>query len=148
MFSLLNRIRQGARRLACWLCNAQYHFNCMMFNHTQTTQRWQCIHCSQKPVADRLDNQMAHMLDRKSHDVRQNQLRILQWNANGIHAELPLLEDLLEFSNMDVVCIQETKLKPKDKTLVLRNFIGVRRDRPVTGEAKRKQIPYKFSRVG
>ena len=44
----------------------QNHFNCMMSNRTQivraqTTQRWQCTHCSQKPVED---NQMAPVLDK------------------------------------------------------------------------------------
>ena len=62
--SCTTRIRQEARRLECWSCKAKYHFNCMMSNctqivRTQTTQRWQCAHCSQKPVADSQDNQMA-----------------------------------------------------------------------------------------
>ena len=58
---------------------------------------------------------MAPVLDKKSRGVHQYQLRILQWNANGIHRELPLLEDL-ETTNVEVACIQETKLQPKDKT--------------------------------
>ena len=62
------RIRQGARRLVCWSCKAQYHFNCMMYNgtqvvRTQTKQRCQCTHCSQKPVANSQGNQMAPELD-------------------------------------------------------------------------------------
>ena len=78
--------------------------------------RWQCTHCSQKPVADSQGNQMAPVLDKKSPGVHQYQLCILQWNANDIHRELSLLKDLLEATNVDVVCIQETKLQPKDKT--------------------------------
>ena len=79
--------------------------------------------------------------------------RILQLNTNDIHRELPLLEDLLEASNVDVAYIQETKLQPKDKTPELRNFSAVRRDRSVQGEARgggglmiyiQKQIPYKI----
>ena len=50
-----NRNRQAARRLVCWSCKAQYRLNCMMSHRTQivrtqATQRWQCTHCSQKPV--------------------------------------------------------------------------------------------------
>ena len=55
---------------------------------------------------------MAPVLDKKNPGVHQHQLRIHQWNANGTHTELPLLEDVLEATNVDVICIQETKLRP------------------------------------
>ena len=111
------RIRQGAWRLVCWSYKAQYHISCMMSNHTQivrtqATQRWQSTHCSQKLAADSQDNQMAPVLYKKIPGEYQYQLRILQWDDNGIHRELPLLEDFLEATNVDVVCIQETKLQP------------------------------------
>ena len=110
MLSLHNLDQTGAQRLVCWSCNAQYHFNCMMSNRTQivrtqTTQRWQCTHCSQKLVGDSQDNQMAPVLDKKRPGVHQYQLRILQWNTNSNHLELPLLEHLPEATNGDVVCI-------------------------------------------
>ena len=76
---------------------------------------------------------MAPMLDKKSPGVHQYQLRILVWNTNGTHRELELLEDLFEATNVDAVCIQETKLQPKDKSPEFRNFIAVRHDRPVLG---------------
>ena len=146
-------IRQEAQRLICWLCKAQYHFNCMLYYHTQIVrtqmiQRWQCTHCSKKPVSDSEDNQEAKVLDKKRPSVHQPQLRIIQWNAKIIHRELPLLQDLLEANNVDVVCTQETKLQPKDRTPELRRFSAVRRDRPVQVEARwrhydlcSKQIP-------
>ena len=133
-------IGQGGRKLVCWSCNAQYHFNCMMLNRTQivqtqTTQIWQCTHCSQNPVADCQANQMAPLLDKKSPGVHQYQPRILKWNANCIHRELPLLEVLLEATNVDVICIQETKLQPKEMTLEQR-LNAVRGIRPVQREAR------------
>ena len=79
---------------------------------------------------------MAPVLCRKCPGVHQCQRRIPQWNANGIHRELPLLKDLFEATNVHVVCIQETKLQPLDKTHDLRNFSAVRRDRPVQVEAR------------
>ena len=96
---------------------------------------------------------MAPVLDMKSPGVHQYQLLILLCNANSIHKELPLLQDLHEATNADVACIQETKLQPKDKTPERRNFSAVRRDRPVQVEVRegglmiyiRKQIPYKIS---
>ena len=133
------RIRQTGRRLVCWSYMAQYHFNCMMSNRTKIvrTQRSQCTHCSQKPVADSQDNQMTQLFYKKTPGVHQYLLRILHWNANGIHRELQLLEDFLEATNEDVVCIQKTMLQPKDKTPEPRNFNEVRHVRPVQREARR-----------
>ena len=71
---------------------------------------------------------MTSALDKKSTAVHQYHLRILQWNTNGIHGELPHQESLIEATNMDVVCIQEIKLQTKDKTPQLSNFSDDRRD--------------------
>ena len=79
---------------------------------------------------------MAPVLDKKSPGVHQYQLHILQWNANSIHREQPHLKDLLEATNVDVVCIQDTKLQPKDKIPELRNISAVLRDRSVQREAR------------
>ena len=54
-----------------------------------------------------------------------------------------------------MVCIQETRLHPKDKTPELGNVSSVLRERTVQGEARvgghmiyiRKQIPYKISHL-
>ena len=141
MLSLHNPDPTVSRRLVCWKCKAKYHIYCTMSNRThivrtKATPWWQCTSCSQKPVADRQDNQMAQVLDKKSPVVHPYQLRILQCNANGIHRELPLLEYLLEATNVDVVCIQETNLPPKDNTPELRSFSAIWRDRPLKGEAR------------
>ena len=81
---------------------------------------------------------MAQVLEKKSPGLQQH--RILQLNANSIHGELPLLENLIEAADVDVVCIQEAKLQPKDKPPELRNFSTVRRDRPVHGEARGESL--------
>ena len=61
------RIRLRARRFAFLTCYAQYHIASMMSNMTQIVriqrkQRWQCDHCSQKPVADSEDNPKKSMV--------------------------------------------------------------------------------------
>ena len=96
---------------------------------------------------------MAPVLDKKNPGVDQYQVRILQWNDNGIHRELPPLEDYLEATNVDVVYIQETKLQPMDETPEIINLSAVRCDRPVQEEARvgglmihiLRQIPDKYS---
>ena len=77
------------RRLICWRCKAQYHYNCMQhpIERTQMIQRWQFTKCSQKPVADGDDKKQQSVLDKKSSCLHIPQLCILQWNANSIHAK-------------------------------------------------------------
>ena len=60
------------------------------------------------------------------------------------------MEELLKELHVDIACIQEIRLLPKDKTLDLGNYNTVRRDRPVQGEARggglltfvKKTLPY------
>ena len=54
------------------------------------------------------------MLDKKSPGVHQPQPRTLQWNANGIHRELPLLEDLIDFHGRCVHPRDEAAAKRQD----------------------------------
>ena len=111
-------------------------FNRTVIVRTQTTQIWQCTDCSQNPVADSQDKQMAPLFDEKSLDVHQYQLRIHQGNANGIHVEITFLEVLLDATNMDVVCTQETEQQPKYKSPEFRNIRAVQPDGPVQGVAR------------
>ena len=79
-----------------------------------------------------------------------HRIRILQWNANGILRELHLLENLLQEKDVDVACIQETKLIPPDEMPELQHYTALRKDRENPGEARgggllmliKRSIPY------
>ena len=60
-----------------------------------------------------------------------DKLVILQWNANGILREVAALETFLESLQVDISCIQETKLLPNEKTPEFPHCRAVRRDRPI-----------------
>ena len=135
------RIRQGARRLVCYKCKCQSHIQCMTTTRSQADvafqmQGWCCPKCIQQQNATGQPTNQPIRLDPKTTGAKQAQIRILQWNANGIHRELPLLEELLEKNNVDIACIQESRLLPKDRTPELHHFNAIRRDRPVQGEAR------------
>ena len=112
------RIRIGARRLRCLKCRGQFHIQCMTTTRSQVDvafrpQGWCCPSCTDQPKTT--DNrQTKPTLDPKSTGVQQANLHILQWNANGIHRELPLLEKLLEELHVDIDCIQESRLLPSN----------------------------------
>ena len=56
--------------------------------------------------------------------IHQYQLRILQWNSNGIHREIPLLKDLFETIQWTLcaskgrICSQKTRLLSSDTSVL------------------------------
>ena len=56
-------------------------------------------------------------------------VRLLQWNANGILGHCQELQQLLATYNFDVICIQESFLKP-DKDCCPMGYHSFRSDRP------------------
>ena len=59
-----------------------------------------------------------------------DKLQILQWNAQGLKSHLPFLTKYLEENELhpDVICIQETFLKP-GKSFKLKGYTPKRKDR-------------------
>ena len=70
---------------------------------------------------------MAPVLDKKSPGVCQYQLRILQWNTNGIHRELELQEDLLEATNGDMD--SKMTFNDEEEDVIIRQWVDFRRQR-------------------
>ena len=59
-------------------------------------------------------------------------IKILQLNINGLTSQIDELKELFDRPNMDidVITLQETKLKKTSKTPKIPNFTAVRKDRP------------------
>ena len=74
-------------------------------------------------------------LNKQCQGPKQDQLFILQWNSNGILREVAALEAVLPSLQVDIECIQETKLLPKDKTAEIPQYRTVRLDRQILREA-------------
>lgn len=53
---------------------------------------------------------------------------ILQWNINGFYRNLEELKLLIHKLSPPVICLQETRLLPKHKTAVLKNYTMYRSD--------------------
>ena len=63
------------------------------------------------------------------HNKIKKDLQILQININGLRTKIDELQVLVTKENIDIVTIQETKLKKTFKTPTLQNFTTVRTDR-------------------
>ena len=64
---------------------------------------------------------------------REYDLKILQWNCNGIQNKISELTDFIYQNNIKVVVLQETKLTKNSKTPEIPNFIPIRKDRGKDG---------------
>ena len=56
-------------------------------------------------------------------------LKILQWNADAILSCREELKEYVRRENVDILCIQETKLSEKDKTSQVQGYTVIRKDR-------------------
>ena len=75
-------------------------------------------------------------LDKQCQGPRQDQLVITQCNADSTLCEVSEIKTVLDTQQVDVACIQETKLLPKDKTREIPQFWAVHHDHPIEGEAR------------
>ena len=57
-----------------------------------------------------------------------NKLQIYQWNADGIRPKFIELRDRLINSNIDVLAVQESKLRKTDKTTFIEGYATTRKD--------------------
>ena len=64
---------------------------------------------------------------------RLSELKILQWNCDGLMTKKDELEELLHREGVQVALLQETKLSQRDDTPRLRGYSAIRKDRSGSG---------------
>ncbi len=60
----------------------------------------------------------------------EKEIRILQWNCNGVRKKQAVLKNLLERQKIDIAFIQETHLNPYHQFDLGPNYVIHRKDRP------------------
>ena len=94
---------------------------------------WHCENCStsaNNKGVDSGDRRQAAP-SRKTDVSRRGCLKLLQWNAKGIRTNMVELEDRIRKFNLDIIMIQETKLRALDKNPAIKGYSTVRKDRGV-----------------
>ena len=71
----------------------------------------------------------------KTHKA-QNQLKIVQWNCNGLHGKASELEHFMLKNKIDIACLQETKLTPSGKPITFAGFTAVSKPRTREGVSR------------
>ncbi len=123
----------------CNRCGRKYHVGCAQVTRAQLEQevnegRWKCEYCceEEKVYPVKQEESEGEVEQRgKLEDLENTKLRILQWNADGLWNKKVELEEYMREISADVVVIQETKLREKDKTPYFKGFSTIRKDREV-----------------
>ena len=116
----------------CNRCNKSYHQKCSTGPKAPSRDiNWTCDKCAKilqqsisaditQPPAP-TNNTPSHHLPNQSWD----KLTTIQWNADGIQPKMLELGDKLINSDIDIVAIQESKLRKKDKTPSMEGYATI-----------------------
>ena len=117
-------------------------------------QSWVCTSCKEALAmeAERPPDPAQRIMFPSEQSIGQTatEVHIMQWNANGILREVEELEQYITTRDIDVCCVQESKLLPKDTLPSMSNYNVVRKDRIITESGRggglltfiKKGIPY------
>ena len=90
-------------------------------NPGPSTQTWTCDMCSTEHSINK--NKTQQQINSKK------TITIIQININGLSTKIHELKNLTDNTKIDIITIQETKLKPTHRTPYLKDFTAIRADR-------------------
>ena len=131
-------LRNSGRRLECSMCNTLYHHTCAHRTATRdqvetllAANAWICPACTSQtsPANQQSVSSPKTAKDKQSAFIQRGCLRVLQWNANGLKTKTLELVDALKSLDIDICCIQETKLCAKDRMPRFAGYTAIRLDR-------------------
>ena len=131
-------VRFSTHPLACCGCKRLCHKSCSKLSRGEQDMfiqagSWRCPNCSVNANNAGTDNNTTRRrTPARKADVRSRDcLRLIQWNANGIKIRMLELADAVRRLNVDIVLIQETKLRALDNNPNIKGYSTVRKDRGI-----------------
>ena len=141
------------RRQTSYKCNSSpshwVHKHCTtLIRNTDYTPTWKCnIHNQQNntitdqhhQLTDNSNNMQQNQNINQPHSINNNKsqqqinskktITIIQININGLTTKINELKNLTDNTKIDIITIQETKLKPTHRTPYLKDYTAIRTDR-------------------
>ena len=114
------KVRRAERGLVCASCRCYFHdvtSTRLQADNLHRLMNGRCRFSNSRPDLASTHPGAEPRLYKQYQGPTQDQLVILQWNANGILREMVPLDTVLVLLQVDVACIQKAKLLPKDKNL-------------------------------
>ena len=140
-------------RQTSYKCNSSpshwVHKHCTtMIHNSDYTPTWKCnIHNQQNntitdqhhQLTDNSNNMQQNLNINQPHSINNNKtqqqinskktITIIQININGLTTKIHELKNLTDNTKIDIITIQETKLKPTHRTPYLKDYTAIRTDR-------------------
>ena len=143
---LCKKLVRSDQGVCCKNCRKRVHKVCSGVNSRVAMVRmlnnggWECKECKGGTKLAHSQNRegvrTSDMVHGEGASVSVDSIRILQWNCDYLLAKISELEMKLEEWEIDVACIQETKLRAEDEDLVVKGFNVVRKDRKREGMSR------------
>ena len=131
------RMRKCRIIIGCKECKACFHHKCIEREKNMEDSiregRWRCEGCEQgkkgeyneeeEDRGDRIEDS-----GEKLETINHRNLKVIHWNADGISNKKEELGERMKTWKADIILIQETKLRPKQRTPQFKGFTTVRKD--------------------
>ena len=131
------RMRKCRIIIGCKECKACFHHKCIEREKNMEDSiregRWRCEGCEQGKKGEyneEEDDKGDRIEDsgEKLEAINHRNLKVIHWNADGILNKKEELEERMKTWKADIILIQETKLRPKQRTPQFKGYATVRKD--------------------
>ena len=124
-------------QLRCSVCTKRFHQKCGTRPNASTRDsQWKCETCTilqQIRTSESTNCQLPGIINSSPSQplpiTFQNKLNIYHWNADGIRPKFRELRDRLINSDIDILAVQQSKLRKTDKTPFIEGYTTIRKDR-------------------
>ena len=127
-------VRSKTVPVRCSVCSKGFHQKCSTGPKASTRNNlWKCEKCTN--IQQNCTSQSTNCGPSNSlpsqpvPSTTRNKLKIYQWNADGIRPKLLELHDHLLNSDIDILAVQESKLRKTNKTPSIEGYTTIRKDR-------------------
>ena len=127
-------VPQGEEQDACCAAPADATSTRLHAGNLHRLINWQCKFCNSRPDSVPSHSDAEFHLDEQFQRPKHDLLVILQRNVIGIIRDVAAQEIVLASLLVDIACIRETKLLPRDKTPEILQCRAVRSDSLIQGE--------------
>ena len=130
------RMRKCRMLIGCKECKACFHYKCIereknmedsiregRDGDARDVEQGKMGKYNEEDRGDRIEDSRE-----KLEAINHRDLKVIRWNADGMSNKKEELEERMKMWKVDIILIQETKLRPKQRTPLFKRYATVRKD--------------------